>query len=329
MRYIRQKRKEIIIFLFFFALLFCSFYLYKIPIEAFIYAFLLSAVLGLIFLVAGFIKTSRKHKALSRLAECEAESVPKLPEEKNIECEDYRKIIKNLKKQIFDLQNDSAAVFNDTVEYYTVWVHQIKTPIASMKLALQNEDSELSRRLLHELFRIEQYVQMVLVFLRLGSDSGDYVFKEYSVDDIIKSSVKKFAAEFIDRKISLQFTPCGKTVLTDSKWLSFVVEQVISNSLKYTPSGSVKIYWQDGICVEDTGIGIAPQDMPRIFEKGYTGANGRRERSSSGLGLYLCRRICQNLGAHITARSEVGVGTTVKITLPQEPNKNVRNIREM
>lgn len=309
--------KVILGFVLFFLVLLVSFALYHLPFAAFLYPFLLCAAAGVIILTLDFLTIRGKHKTLSRAALSEAETVPRFPAEGDIISEDYRKVVENLQKQIRDLQTADAARFTDTVEYYTVWVHQIKTPIASMKLVLQNEDSELSRRLSRDLFRIEQYVEMVLVFLRLGSDNSDYVFKEYKLDDIIKNSVKKFAAEFIDKKLSLGYTPSGETALTDSKWLSFVIEQLISNSLKYTAKGSVKIYTKDRtVCIEDTGIGIAPQDLPRIFEKGYTGANGRRERSSSGLGLYLCRRICRNLGAEIAVSSTVGVGTTVRITLP-------------
>lgn len=132
--------------------------------------------------------------------------------------------------------------YNDMVDYYTVWAHQIKTPISSMRLTLQSDDSELSRKLSGELFRIEQYVEMVLAFLRLGSDSTDYVFKEYDLDSIIKSCVKKFSSEFIGRKIRLEYKPVGIKIVTDEKWLSFVIEQLLSNALKYTENGSVKIY---------------------------------------------------------------------------------------
>ena len=203
------------------------------------------------------------------------------------------------------------------IDYYTVWAHQIKTPIASMRLHLQNEDSPFARNLLKDLYNIERYVEMVLTFLRLDSDSTDYVFKEYDLDKIVKTSLKKFSREFIDRKLTLIYEPINTTVLTDEKWLGFVIEQVLSNALKYTPSGSITVSLQPPktlrIC--DTGIGIAPEDLPRIFENGYTGFNGRTDKSSSGIGLYLCRRICNNLGHGITATSTVDVGTAIDIDL--------------
>ena len=158
---------------------------------------------------------------------------------------------------------------------------------------------------------------MVLTFLRLNSESTDYVIKEYDLDKIVKQAVKKFSTEFIGRKLSLVYEPLNTTVITDEKWLSFVMEQVLSNALKYTPAGSITITLEKEktLRIRDTGIGIAPEDLPRIFENGYTGYNGRTDKKASGIGLYLCKRICSNLGHTITARSMVDVGTTIDIEL--------------
>lgn len=188
-----------------------------------------------------------------------------------------------------------------------------------MKLSLQNEDSPLSRRLSSELLRIEQYVEMVLAFLRLDSTSSDYLFKEQELDTIVKQSVKKFATDFIGKKIRLQYEPLNKKIITDEKWFAFVVEQLLSNSLKYTREGSVKIYLSDEnvLCISDTGIGIAPEDLPRVFENGYTGFNGRLDKSASGIGLYLCKRICDNLGIGISVQSTLGAGTQVFLNMEQ------------
>lgn len=204
-------------------------------------------------------------------------------------------------------------------DYYSVWVHQIKTPIASMKLMLQNEDTVLARKLSTDLFRIEQYVGMVLAFLRLDSESSDYVFQEYELDHIIRQSVKKFSIEFIEKKIRLCFEPTGEKLITDEKWFSFCLEQILSNALKYTKEGSVRIYMEapHTLCIEDTGIGIAPEDIPRIFEKGYTGYNGRRDKQASGLGLYLCRRTCNGLGIGLSAKSCLGQGTVIRMEMEQ------------
>lgn len=168
-----------------------------------------------------------------------------------------------------------------------------------------------------ELGRIERYVEMALVYLRLDSESSDYVIREFELDPFIRRSVKKFAGEFISKRLSLELEPSGVSVVSDEKWLAFVVEQVLSNSLKYTREGSVRIYLAEPktLCIRDTGIGIAPEDLPRIFDKGYTGLNGRADLRASGLGLYLCRRVCRKLGHGISAVSDPGKGTEIRIDL--------------
>lgn len=209
--------------------------------------------------------------------------------------------------------------YGDMVDYYTMWAHQIKTPIASMRLTLQNEDSGLARSLSGDLMRVEQYVEMVLVFLRLDSSTTDYVIRSHSLDDIVRPAVRKFAGEFIRRRLRLDYQPLDRTVVTDAKWLGFVVEQVLSNALKYTASGSVTIAMDgDDLCIRDTGMGIAPEDLPRIFDRGFTGLNGRRDTRASGIGLYLCRRICRSLGHTIRASSVPNQGTEIRIGLGQK-----------
>lgn len=225
-------------------------------------------------------------------------------------------VIRKLKESGMCLGDSMNMKYADMVDYYTMWAHQIKTPIASMHLILQKQDSEDSRRLRTELMRIEQYVEMVLCFLRLDSDSTDYVLKEYRLDDIIRTAIRKLAPRFIMKKLVLDYETIDKQVLTDEKWLGFVIEQVLSNAVKYTESGKVKISCEGSkLVISDTGIGIAPDDLPRIFDKGYTGFNGRMDRKASGIGLYLCRRICNNLGHGITAESVPGQGTTIAIEL--------------
>lgn len=228
-------------------------------------------------------------------------------------------IIERLKNGGMRLNDSMNMKYSDMVDYYTMWVHQIKTPIASMHLILQKEDSEDSRRLRAELFRVEQYVQMVLCFLRLDSDFTDYVIKEYRVDDIIRPAVQRLAPQFIMKKLSLEYEQTDEVALTDEKWLSFVVEQVLSNAVKYTSAGSISIKCDgDRLVISDTGIGIAAEDLPRIFDKGYTGFNGLADRKASGIGLYLCRRICDNLGHSIKVESVPGHGTTIIIGLERD-----------
>ena len=232
----------------------------------------------------------------------------------------YREMVRQLLLEQRYRQDMLRIRHQDTVDYYTTWVHQIKTPIAAMGLILQQEDTEDSRRLSEELQRIEQYVDMVLTYLRLGSGDTDYVFAKVDLDKLLRGCIRKYAGQFIRRHLTLDYQSVDCRVLTDEKWLAFVVEQVLSNALKYTREGSVSIYLEPPciLCIRDTGIGIAPEDLPRIFEKGYTGYNGRSDKKATGLGLYLCRQICDRLKSTITAQSAPGEGTTIRIGLGRE-----------
>lgn len=195
-----------------------------------------------------------------------------------------------------------------------MWAHQIKTPISAMRLLLQ-QDGEPDRGAMEaELFRIEQYVGMVLGYQKLEGDSSDFVLRKRQLDDIVRGCVRKYARLFIIKKLPLNFEDTKMTVLTDDKWLSFMIEQLLSNALKYTSKGGIRLYAEGkALVVEDTGIGIAPEDLPRLGERGFTGYNGREDKKSTGLGLYLCRRICDKLGHKLVIESTPGVGTKAKI----------------
>ena len=315
--YLREHIRTIAVFVLFSALLAVSFALYKLPVQAVLYPVGLCAALGAAFIIVGYIRAVRRHAEFASLNELTAAEERLLPPERSIDDADYRRIIALLAESRSRIQSDAQRTMSEAIDYYTVWVHQIKTPIASMRLTLQNEDSPQSRRLSSDLGRIEQYVDMVMAYLRLGSESTDYVIREFELDPLIRQSVKKFAGDFIGRHISLELTPTDERVISDEKWLAFVIEQVLSNALKYTKTGSVKIHMTQPktLCIRDTGIGIAPEDLPRIFEKGYTGYNGRSDKRASGLGLYLCRSICSKLGHGISAVSAPDSGTEIRIDL--------------
>ena len=318
--YLQDRKTVIISFLLFSFIFAVSFILYRLPLEAVLYPVLLNVILGSVILAVDYRRVKIKKSELERIKTLTADMIVSLPKISSVYDADYHEMINNLKSEVIQIENEATEKYADMIDYYSVWVHQIKTPIASMRLTLQNDDSALSRTILSDLFRIEQYVEMVLAFLRLDSESSDYVFKEYSIDDIIRKSVRKFSSEFINRKISLQFEPCNFKFITDEKWFAFVIEQLLSNALKYTRKGSIKISMTEPetLCIEDTGIGISSEDLPRIFERGYTGYNGRRDTNSSGIGLYLCKRICKNLSIKIKAESELDKGTKIFLNLSRK-----------
>lgn len=294
------------------------FTLYNAPADAVVYGALITAVIGLAAAVVDYMGYRRRHKRMRELADEITITLENLPIARDRTERDYEQLIVKLFEDRRELENSIIQKETDMTEYYTMWVHQIKTPIAAMRLTLQGMDTAEARELSEELQRIEQYVEMVLCYLRLDSDSTDYLIRRCDLDEIARQAVRKYSPQFIRRKLRLDYEPLNYSVLTDDKWLLFVIEQVISNALKYTRSGTVRIYLDgEDLCVRDTGIGIAQEDLPRIFEKGYTGCNGRTDKKASGIGLYLCRRICTALGHDIIARSDES-GTEIRIGLQCE-----------
>ena len=305
-----------------------TFFLYGLDLYAVLYPTILCLVLLAVVCMVTLIRRKRKHKQLASHLSAASETIDRLPEPATLAEQDYINLICSLQKEIKALKTADDAKYRETVDYYTVWAHQIKTPIASMKLTLQGEDSAVSRRMSSDLFKIEQYVEMVLTFLRLGSCSTDYVFKSCPLDGIVRQSVKRFSGEFIVKKLRLDYGPVEGCAVTDEKWLSFVIEQIISNAVKYTAEGGIKIFTKEPLLlyISDTGIGIQPEDIPRIFENGYTGQNGRYDKRATGIGLYLCRRICDNIGVRIAVESVPAAGTTVILDMR---SKNDRLLTRM
>lgn len=317
-KYINEKKKVIVGFCGIIGLFVICNSLYHQPILVSVYPASISGVVGCIFCIVDYLKYREKQKILIELKKSLEDLEYNLPIAKNGMEEAYQNIIIKLEEiRKFDLRKHENEV-KDMLDYYAVWVHQIKTPISSMKLQLEREDSAFQRKLSSDLFRIEQYVEMVLVYLRMNSDSTDYLFKKYDIDELVKNVVKKFSSEFILRKITLNYSPISYQAVLDEKWFSFVLEQIVSNSLKYTNKGYISIYMIDEILyIEDTGIGISLEDQNRVFEKGYTGYNGRLDKTSTGIGLYLCKQICNKLGIDISIESEIDKGTKVKLDLHQ------------
>ncbi|MCR4730930.1 MAG: sensor histidine kinase [Saccharofermentans sp.] len=306
--YLKSRLKVLVLLVVVEGIFVSSYFLFDLPAVTVLYPLVLSSVAILIAGVIDFLIVFNKHGRLKR---------NDLPQTSGPLEKDYQEIINRLKEEQEYSRQKTTSDFNNMVEYYTVWAHQIKTPIASMRLQIQSVDSDLARRLDGDLNRIEAYVEMVLTFLRLDSDSTDYVIRKIDLDAVIKPAIRKFARDFISKKLTMDFKPTEYKVLSDDKWLLFVIEQVLSNAVKYTKKGGIKVYMDEPgiLCIEDTGIGISAEDLPRIFENGYTGFNGREDKRASGIGLYLCKRICDNLGHKIYAESEPGVGTKIRIDM--------------
>lgn len=300
-----------------------------------VYAAVLDAILLLITVLVGFFRYSSKVKALSNALERPVEEQAQLPEATDDVEILYHRLLEN--QSIARSESESSAAIRQSQmrDYYSMWVHQIKTPISAMKLLLEAEreelgqlmcDDEQSQCLLSdnmdsfedELFRIEEYVSMALQYQRVSSTENDFVLEKVSVDGVIRDTIKKYAKIMIRRHIGMNYSGTVQEVYTDGKWLAFILEQLLSNAIKYTPQGFVKIETAKKanrffITIKDTGIGIKAEDLPRVFEKGYTGYNGHADKKATGIGLYLCRQMADKLGHTIRMESEIGKGTKVWI----------------
>ena len=292
------------------------FSLYNLPLGAVAYA---GAITAFCFVVIGgfrYAVFAKKHRELQRLRECIAHGYGELPPAENLIEEDYQELLALLDESRRLLVFETDRLHTDAADYYSLWAHQIKTPIAAVRLLLQSEeDSELNREVARQLLSIEQYVDMVLGYQRIDSPSSDFVITTHSLDEIVKGAARKLSKLFIHEKIRLELAEDLPDVLTDGKWLSFVIEQLMSNSIKYAPGGTVWVYMEGGdtLVIRDDGIGIAAEDLPRVFEKGYTGYNGRISQKSTGIGLYLCKKTLDRLSHTIDIESAPGAGTKVRI----------------
>ena len=300
-----------------------------------VYAAVLDAILLLITVLVGFFRYSSKVKALSNALKRPVEEQAQLPEATDDVEMLYQRLLEN--QSIARSESESSAAIRQSQmrDYYSMWVHQIKTPISAMKLLLEVEreelgqlicDDEQSQYLLSdnmdsfedELFRIEEYVGMALQYQRVSSTENDFVLEKVSVDGVIRDTIKKYAKIMIRRHIGINYSGTGQEVYTDGKWLAFMLEQILSNAIKYTPQGVVTIETAEEkdrffVTIKDTGIGIKAEDLPRVFEKGYTGYNGHADKKATGIGLYLCRQMADKLGHTIRMESEIGKGTKVWI----------------
>lgn len=287
------------------------------------YPAVLCLMVGLALFVSGFMDFWRRHKELIAVKEKVDLLWNELPGPGGPLEEDYQSVVTALGRLRDEEFGKWQAAQAETADYYATWVHQIKAPIAVMRVLLQSEDTVVNQELLSELFRVEQYVEMVLCYVRLGEGTSDLVIEEYDLDKIIRQAIRKYAGQFIRSHIRLVYQGTDKKALTDEKWLLFIIEQLLSNAIKYTESGTVTVRVDEHLhlYVEDTGIGIAPEDLPRIFEKGFTGYNGRSDKKSTGIGLYLCKSAAKKLGHTISVTSKVGEGSGFCLDLNSYPLK--------
>lgn len=312
--YLRSRRLPVIMTIAFMALILLVYRLYSLPWEATGYTLLLIGVISIIIVAIDCVHCLGRARTLYKLRN--RFPLGDLPAASTPEEIEYVEIVTALEQARTEAVDQLEHQNKDASEYYTLWVHQIKTPIAAMRLLLQRDTGdELKDKVdvQQQLFKIEQYVEMALQYQRLSSIQADLSFERHNVAGMVKKAVKNMAPLFIHQKLPLQLEDIQGSFVTDEKWFVFVVEQLLSNAAKYTTAGYIRVFSQDErtLGIEDTGIGIRPEEIPLVFNRGFTGTAGRVDGRATGLGLYLCREITSRLGIEMRIESELGKGTTV------------------
>lgn len=246
-----------------------------------------------------------------------------LKEAESVQGEKFNSILKELSRDMYEHVKYYKDLQEDYREYLEAWVHEIKTPIASSKLIIENNQNEVTNKIDFQIDKIERFVEQVLYYSRSNNAYKDYIIKQIDLGDIVKNVVKRNYRDFIHKKIKININDIEENVYSDRKWAEFIINQIIVNSIKYSSNRDPKINISSMkkansvmLFIEDNGVGIIEKDIDRVFEKGFTGENGRRFSKSTGMGLYLCEKLCLKLGLKISIDSEVNKGTKVTLIFP-------------
>ncbi|MBU3130310.1 sensor histidine kinase [Clostridium tagluense] len=334
MKFRNFLRDRIFLILFYFILMiFISSVVYfnnvvKISIENIAYINIVGFIMFILYLIFEYIKNKRYYDVIKYIIENQEENIiNSLPKSLNYEQKLYGELLMKVNEE-FNLKiNELYEAKKENVDFINSWVHEIKTPISACRLVIENSvyksKEETLSNLEDEIDHIENYVEQALYYSRLDSFSKDYLINEINMHSLIMGVVKKHAKEFIGKKIKIEINDLEFTIDSDKKWLFFILDQILSNSLKYTGSnGLIKI---SGILnlsgkqliIEDNGIGIKAEDIQRVFDKGFTGYNGREDFKATGMGLYLSKSLSTKLGHHITIESKPFEFTRVTVHFPK------------
>ena len=330
--YLRYRRVEIAFFPALAAVILLSAWLWRADMAPILYAVGVTAFLFVVWMTADAARFAARMGAYRRaLASPDGEAIS-LPRTRDPIEGALKELVERRDAAARRARSDMQAEHGEQLDYYTMWVHQIKTPISAMRLALEGEGEPDRRLIRQELFRVERYAEMALNNVRLGGMAEDLAVKRVRVDEVARACLRKYAELFILKGLSAEALDSGLVVDTDEKWLAFILEQLISNAVKYTSRGGVRLYGEGrALVVEDSGVGIRKEDLPRVFDKGYTGSNGRLDKRASGLGLYMAKRAADRLSIELKLSGGEQGGVRAYVIFPEEarltpsahPYKNV------
>lgn len=308
-RFLKLKTHSLIIFIVYISFLIVS-SLFGLNRNYILYIILVSIFMFLVDMLISYSKYKNYTNELDLWVKDISSKKPDI-----IEATDFAETMIALKEKNTDMENAFELKMKAFKDYITIWTHQIKTPLFSLVLILDDHPVDIYAAK-NEVFEIEEYIDTLLSYMRLESLSTDFVFEDLSLDKLISSSIKKYSKVFIKRKNKINFDPTNLYLTTDKKWFALIIDQILSNSNKYTQNGTISIYIEDkNLIIKDTGIGIRKEDLPRVFEKSYTGYNGRIYKKSTGIGLNLVKTTAENLSIDVGIDSKVDVGTKVILNI--------------
>ncbi|WP_130859258.1 sensor histidine kinase [Gracilibacillus phocaeensis] len=321
-RFLREDWWFLLTYLVILCLMGSTFFLYDVEVEVYTDVILFTFPVFIVVLGYRGLRLWRKHRLLVNIRQQDwfhvaAENFQKA----GLLEQDYQALLNKLGSQMDELRDKHQTQEKEWRDYYALWSHQIKTPLATLNLLSESTEAAVKKEMKEEIFKTQQYLDMMLQYLRLQSIHHDFRFEEISLQALVKQTIKKYATFFIRKDLEVALNHINGMIITDEKWLQFILEQVIFNAIKYTKTGGITVYspkqQPDVLCIKDTGQGILPEDLPRVFERGYTGFNGRENEASSGLGLYMCKEIANQLGIRLSITSVINEGTEVTIDATQ------------
>lgn len=300
----------------------------KVSFSSILYVNFLGSISFLVYLTIDFLYLKKYYDDLNKLTKSSLEEIPGFLTKGN---NFHQKFYNSLIKDVYKYQNQKIEkLYLDKIEnmdFITSWVHEIKTPIAVSNLIIENSFNKPIEYTLdsieEELSKIDNYVEQALYYSKIDDFSKDYFVNELNLEMLLKDTIKKNAKNFINKKIKLDMHNLDISILSDKKWLAFILNQVLCNSLKYSrEGGTIHIYGETSdkykqLIIKDNGIGIKSEDLSRVFDKGFTGYNGRIHNKSTGMGLYLSKKMCDKLGHIIKIDSNQNEYTKVSIIFPK------------
>ncbi|WP_278926668.1 sensor histidine kinase [Staphylococcus auricularis] len=297
MKFINEIKNEIIIAIGILILFLVIFFVFSLPMEAFFLGTAIVLFILIIYWVIQFLNFKEKVRLKTQ--------------------------VDQLEDQLEMMRREQIEYKNEIEAYFLTWVHQIKTPITASKLLLEQNHEDTVNRVRQEILQIDNYTNLALSYLKLINQQTDMVLMKVSIDDLIRTLIKKYSIQFIQNHTKVHYEKVTDEVLTDAKWASIMIEQILNNALKYARGKDIWIDFdsqQNQLMIADNGIGISQADKPKIFDRGYSGYNGRLNDKSSGIGLFIVKQIANRLQHKVEVESELNEGATFTITFPQQTN---------